>query len=182
LLNIQQFEDIINVKGSKLHYILLLIFYLGGIFGMMWAVIEGLSFSSVFSFTWLVGGIVLLPVFIYLFIWFIPGLPPGKSIISLIKGPNGYFKTSKGNVPFSLIKEAELRRNGLTLINVLVLTTYDGKEYRIPTYNLIDELDVDVLIDRYVYPYMTPESQTVWDRQVNLEELYKEVEYKRESF
>ncbi|UNL87193.1 DUF5381 family protein [Priestia koreensis] len=94
-----------HIKGSKLYYILLLIFYLSGISGMIWAVIKGLSFSSVFSFTWLVGGIVLLPVFIYLFIWFIPGLPSGKFIISLMKGPNGYFKTKKGNARFLQLRK-----------------------------------------------------------------------------
>ncbi|OIK04414.1 DUF5381 family protein [Bacillus sp. MUM 13] len=72
---------------------------------MAWAVIKGLSFSSVFSFTWLVGGVILLPVIIYLFIWFIPGLPLGKAIISLVQGPNDCFKTKNGNVAFTLIKE-----------------------------------------------------------------------------
>ncbi|SFB99556.1 hypothetical protein SAMN05443252_101366 [Bacillus sp. OV322] len=64
LLNIRQSGENVYIKGSKLHYVLILIFYLGGMFGMAWAVIEGLSFSSVFSITWLVGGVVLLPVIV----------------------------------------------------------------------------------------------------------------------
>ncbi|UNL87194.1 DUF5381 family protein [Priestia koreensis] len=98
------------------------------------------------------------------------------------EGTKWLLQNQKRQRPFSSIKEAEVRRNGLTLINVLVLTTHDEKQYQIRTYNLIDELYVDVLIDRYVYPYMRPESQAVWDRQVNLEELYKEAEYKIKSF
>jgi len=151
----------------------------GGIIGMSWVLKEGLTFSSAFSLIWVAGGVVLLPTLVYLFIWFIPGLLPGKTIVSLVQGPNGYMKTKAGNVPFSEIKDAELRRNGFTLINSLVIITRDGEQYQIPTYNLIGENDVSIMIDQYVYPYMTSESKAAWDKNVNLDHLFEIAKYKR---
>ncbi|SFB99574.1 hypothetical protein SAMN05443252_101367 [Bacillus sp. OV322] len=181
MLNIRQSGEKIDIKGSKVYYVILLIFYVGGIAGMSWVLKEGLTFSSAFSLMWIAGGVILLPILIYLFIWFIPGLLPGKTIVSLVKGPNGYIKTKAGNVPFSAIKDAELRRNGFTLINVLVITTHDRKQYRNSTYNLIGDNDVSIMIDKYVYPYMTPESKAAWDTKVNLNHLFEIARYKRDD-
>lgn len=88
-------------------------------------------------------------------------------------------KTKAGNVPFSEIKDAELRRNGFTLINSLVIITRDGEQYQIPTYNLIGENDVSIMIDQYVYPYMKSESKAAWDKNVNLDHLFEIAKYKR---
>ncbi|WP_167556189.1 DUF5381 family protein [Priestia flexa] len=127
------------------------------------------------------GDFVFIPTFTYLSAWFLPGLIPGKTLISLVKGPNGYVKSKKGNIPFRNIKEADLRRNGFTLVKRLVINMHDGKQYCICTYDLIDELDINVMINQYVYPYMTPDARKVWNEQVNFEKLHELIKYKRED-
>nr|WP_163070729.1 DUF5381 family protein [Priestia flexa] len=87
----------------------------------------------------------------------------------------------KGNIPFRNIKEADLRRNGFTLVKRLVINMHDGKQYCICTYDLIDELDINVMINQYVYPYMTPDARKIWNEQVNLEKLHELIKYKRED-
>lgn len=181
LLNMKHSGDEVHIKGSMLYYVIQFIFYIGGLFGTALLIIDGLGFNSTFSLQWLIGGIVLFPVMAYLFIWYIPGIIPGKTIISFVPGPNGYFKTKKGNVSFKNIQKAEVRRNGFTLINVFVIITHDKKQYRIPTYNLVDETGIDLMIDKYVYPYMTPDARKVWNEQVNLEKLHELIKYKRED-
>lgn len=55
---------------------------------------------------------------------------------------------------------------------------HDGKQYCICTYDLIDELDINVMINQYVYPYMTPDARKVWNEQVNFEKLHELIKYK----
>lgn len=37
------------------------------------------------------------------------------------------------------------------------------------------------MIDKYVYPYMTPDARKIWNEQVNLEKLHELIKYKRED-
>lgn len=181
LLNMKHSGDEIHIKGSKIHYVALILFVVGGLLSSIYLILEGLTFSSTFSLLWLVGGMIFLPIFSYLFIWFSPGLIPAKTIVSLVPGPSGYIQTKKGNIPFRNIKEADLRRNGFTLVKRLVINMHDGKQYCICTYDLIDELDINVMINQYVYPYMTPDARKVWNEQVNFEKLHELIKYKRED-
>ncbi|MGM0923959.1 MAG: DUF5381 family protein [Bacillota bacterium] len=181
MLNLNESGNTVSIKGSKFYYAILAAFILGGLFGTGYLIFEGLKFSSAFSILWVVGGFIFFPIFLYLFLWFIPGLIPGRILISLVQGESGYLKTKKGNVLFTAIKQIELKRNTLNLINSIVIETFEQKVYKIPTYDLIDEVDYAVIVDKYMYPHMTAESKMVWDRKVNLDKLFKEVKYERKS-
>lgn len=52
---------------------------------------------------------------------------------------------------------------------------------KIRTYNLLDDLDYEVIVDKYMYPYMTENARKVWDRKVNLDLLLKELKYERQE-
>ncbi|MED3822461.1 DUF5381 family protein [Priestia flexa] len=180
-LNIKQSGDEIHIKGSKIHYVALILFVVGGLLSSIYLILEGLTFSSTFSLLWLVGGMIFLPIFSYLFIWFSPGLIPAKTIVSLVPGPSGYIQTKKGNVSFKNIQGAELRRNGFTLVNSLVITTHDHKQYRVPAYGLIGENDVNVLVDQYIYPHMIESAKEAWNTKIDLDKLYEDTKYKRKD-
>ncbi|MFJ5623183.1 DUF5381 family protein [Peribacillus loiseleuriae] len=67
------------------------------------------------------------------------------------------------------------------MINYVVIETFYDKKVRIPTYNLLDDLDYQVMVDQYMFPYMTENARTVWDRKVDLNVLLKEVRYERQE-
>ncbi|MGM0923958.1 MAG: DUF5381 family protein [Bacillota bacterium] len=67
------------------------------------------------------------------------------------------------------------------LINNFVIETNHKKIYKIPTYNLIDEMDFAVIVGKYVFPYTNKEAQQRWNQRVNLEKLMKEVKYERQA-
>lgn len=180
MINLTTSGNTVKIKGSKFYYGILAAFILGGLLGTGYLIIEGLKFSSTFSILWIGGGFIFFPIFLYLFLWFLPGLIPGKVLISLVQGENGYIVTKKGNVSFQNIQQINLVRNSLNLVNSIVIETFDRKVYKIPTYDLVDEVDYAVIVDKYIFPHMTSEAKAVWDRKVNLEKLYNEVKYERE--
>ncbi|WP_235178905.1 DUF5381 family protein [Bacillus cihuensis] len=67
------------------------------------------------------------------------------------------------------------------MINYVVIETYDDKKVRIPTYNLLDDFDYQVMVDQFIFPYMTENARKVWDRKVDLNVLLKEVRYERQE-
>ncbi|UAL52728.1 YfjD family protein [Bacillus sp. CMF21] len=170
MLNAISKNSKLYIKGNKFYYGVLAVFILGGLCGSSYAISEGFGF---------VGGFLFFPIFLYLFFCFFPGLIPGKVLISLVQGENGYLVTKKGNVPFHHIRQINLMRNPLNLVNSMVIETSDQKVHKIPTYDLIDEVDYAVIVDKYIFPHMTSEAKAVWDRKVNLDKLYEEVKYER---
>lgn len=181
MLNFRESGKEINIKGSKFYYGILAAFLVGGLLGTGYLIIEGLKFSSAFSFVWMIGGFIFFPIFCYLFLWFLPGMIPGRTLVTLIQGPGGSLRSKKGDIPFEAIKFIELRRNGLTLVNSMYIETFDGKTFRIPTYDLIDDTDFSILVDQYIYPNMNQDAKKVWDRHVNLSKLFDEVGYERKA-
>ncbi|USK34276.1 YfjD family protein [Bacillus sp. F19] len=147
-------------------------FILGGLFGSSYAISEGFGF---------VGGFLFFPIFLYLFFWFLPGLIPGKVLISLLQGEGGYLRTKKGDIAFQHIKQINLARNPVNLVNRIVIKTFDEIVYEIPAYDLIDETDFAVIVDKYIFSHMCSETQLAWNRNVNLDKLFREVNYERKA-
>lgn len=54
----------------------------------------------------------------------------------------------------------------------MIIETYSGKRTKVRTYNILDESDIQVVIDHYIYPYLTEEAKNNWDKRIN---------YKREE-
>ncbi|WP_224773361.1 DUF5381 family protein [Metabacillus idriensis] len=181
MLNLISSGSNLQVKGSKFYYGILAAFILGGLLGTSYLIFDGLKFSSAFSFLWIVGGFIFFPIYLYLFIWFLPGLIPGKVLISLFQGNDGYLVTKKGNISFKQIRNIDLVRNPLNLVNNMVIETFDGRVIKIPTYDLIDDTDFAVIVDKYIFLHLTPEAKQVWDCKVNLDKLYENVKYERET-
>ncbi|WP_224773360.1 DUF5381 family protein [Metabacillus idriensis] len=179
MLNIKQTDSLIQVKGSKFYYSMIAVVILGGLVGCASLLIEGIKFSSVYSLLWLAGGFVFFPIFFYLFIWCLPGFIPGKVLVSLVEGEDGYVQFQKGNIPFNQIRNIAFVRNPINLINDIIIESLDGKITKIRTYNLIDETDFAILVDQYIFPYMREDAKKVWDRHVNLAELYDDARYER---
>ena len=157
------------------------VFTFGGIFASLFIISEGFSFESKYSLFYIAGGISILPIFIYLTVWALPGFKPGKVLLTIIPRENGVVKSKNRTVLIKDIRNIDLVRNPLNLINDIVMESFDGKKFKIRTYNLIDELDYEVMVDKYIYPYMTDNAKEVWDRKVNLEVLLEEVKYEREK-
>jgi hypothetical protein len=72
-------------------------------------------------------------------------------------------------------------RNPLNLINDIVIETFDDKKIKIRTYNILDDLAYQVMVDQYIYPYMTENARKVWDRKVDLDRLLKIAKYERQE-
>jgi hypothetical protein len=75
----------------------------------------------------------------------------------------------------------DLVRNPLNLINDIVINTLDNKTIKIRTYNLLDDLDYQVVVDQYLYPYITENAKKVWDRKVDLDKLRRVAKYERQE-
>jgi len=82
------------------------------------------------------------------------------------------------NVLIKDIRIIDLVRNPLNLINDIVLESFEGDKLKIRTYNLLD-IDYDIVVDTYIYPYLIEDAQEVWNRKVNLEKLQRIAKYER---
>ncbi|APH03509.1 DUF5381 family protein [Bacillus weihaiensis] len=180
-MNVKSENGSLHIKGSKFMYAWMAVFTFSGIFASLFIISEGFSFESKYSLFYIAGGISLLPIFIYLTVWALPGFKPGKVLLTIIPRENGVVKSKNRTVSIKDIRNIDLIRNPLNLINDIVIESFDGRKFKIRTYNLIDELDYEVMIDKYIYPYMTDNAKEVWDRKVNLEVLLEEVKYEREK-
>ncbi|MCS0791246.1 YfjD family protein [Cytobacillus firmus] len=140
-----------------------------------------MKFNSKYSFLYLGGGIVLTPFYLHLTIWGLPGLIPGKVLFKIISREKGTVISKKGTVLISDIRNINLVRNPLNLINDIVIETFNDKKIKIRTYNLLGDLDYEMIVDQYIYPYMTENTKKVWDRKADLERLRKVARYKRKE-
>ncbi|WP_227551402.1 DUF5381 family protein [Metabacillus sediminilitoris] len=181
MVNAKQENNVIKIKGSKFMYGWMASFVLGGLIGCFFLLIEGFSFESKYSFVYIFGGIVFFPIFLYLTLWSLPGFIPGKTLLTISDDGNGKIITKKGTVFIENIRNIDLIRNPLNLINDIVIETFDNKKIKIRTYNLLDDLDYQVIVDKYIFPNMTENARKVWDRKVNLALLLKEVKYERQE-
>ena len=179
MLNERHQGQQVRIKGSKFYYVILQLFIVGGLVGTIICLNKGLKFDSLYSLWYLYGGFSLFPIFLYLFFCFLPGLIPGRTLVTLIKGRDGSFETKKGRVPFTSIKEVKLLQNRLTLVERIVIKTFEGRTYKIPVYEIIQDYDFCLLIELYVYPYMSPEGKQWWDGWVNLKWMKEVGKYER---
>ena len=177
--NIKIKNDIISVKGAKLYYLLVLVvFILGGLVGCFFLLKEGFAFESNYALFYIFGGIIFTPIFLYLFLWYLPGYKTGKILFQMDKGA---IITPKRTIPAREIKDIYIIRNGFNLMEEIIIETYSGKRSKIRTYNIIDDLDIQILVDQYIYPYLKDEAKETWDKNVNLEYLSNTGGYNREE-
>ncbi|MGX2958164.1 DUF5381 family protein [Peribacillus sp. JNUCC 23] len=181
LLNVKKKNELIQVKGSKFMYVWMAVFYLGGLISCLILIIDGFKFNSTYSLIYILGGIMIAPVFLYLTLWSLPAFNPGKILLTIILGKNGKVFSKKGTVFINNIRSTDLVRNPINLINYIVIETFDEKRIKIPTYNLLSDLDYQVMVDQYLFPYMTENARKVWDRKIDLNILLKEVRYERQE-
>ncbi|WP_273124233.1 DUF5381 family protein [Bacillus weihaiensis] len=178
-MNVQKQEEMIHIKGSKFMYAWMAVFTFGGIFASLFIISEGFSFESKYSLFYIAGGISILPIFIYLTVWALPGFKPGKVLLTIIPRENGVVESKNRTVLIKDIRNIDLIRNPLNLINDIVIESFDGRKFKIRTYNLLDDLDYEIVVDTYIYPYLTKNAQEVWNRKVNLEKLQRIAKYER---
>lgn len=169
------------IKGSKFMYVWMFLATVGFLLACIFLIIHGLKFNSKYSFLYLGGGIVLTPFYLYLTIWSLPGLMPGKVLFRIFPGEKGTVNAKKDMVSISNIRSINLVRNPLNLINDIVIDTFNDKKIKIKTYNLLGDLDYEMIVDQYIYPYMTENAKKVWDRKVDLERLRKVARYERKE-
>lgn len=128
MLNIKTEENSIKIKGSKFMYGWMALFVLGGLASCLFVIFEGFSFESKYSLFYIFGGIILFPIFLYLTLWSVPGFIPGKILLTIVLGENGTVKSNKGTVYIKNIRNINLVRNPLNLINEIVIETFDNKK------------------------------------------------------
>lgn len=177
----QKINDSILVRSSKFMYVWMLVFYFGSLGGSALLLIEGFSFESKYSFIYIFGGIVFFPIFLYLTLWALPALNPRKILLEVVPGEYGAVISKKGNISIKEIRNIELVRNPLNLINDIVIETFKGEKIKIRTYNLLDDLQYEMIVDQYIYPYMEENAKKVWDRKIDLERLRKVARYERKE-
>ncbi|MGM0779817.1 MAG: DUF5381 family protein [Bacillota bacterium] len=178
---IQNKGDTVIIKGSKFMYVWIFLATVGFLLACIFLIIHGLKFNSKYSFLYLGGGIVLTPFYLYLTIWSLPGLMPGRVLFRIFPGEKGTVNAKKDMVSISNIRSINLVRNPLNLINDIVIDTFNDKKINIRTYNLLGDLDYEMIVDQYIYPYMTENAKEVWDRKVDLERLRKVARYERKE-
>ncbi|USK52406.1 YfjD family protein [Bacillus sp. CMF12] len=176
---IQKKGDKVIIKGSKFMYVWMFLATVGFLLACIFLIIHGLKFNSKYSFLYLGGGIVLTPFYLHLTLWSLPGLIPGKVLFKIISREKGTIISKKGTVSISDIRNINLVRNPINLINDIVIETFHDKKIKIRTYNLLGDLDYEMIVDQYIYPYMTQNAKKVWDRKVDLERLRKDARYER---
>lgn len=115
-------------------------------------IVQGLKFDSKYSLFYIGGGIIVTPFYLYRTLWHLPGLIPGKILLSIIPGENGVIKTKNVTVPIIHIRNIDLVRNPLNLINDIVIETFHNKKIKIRTYNLIGVERYQIIVDQYIYP------------------------------
>jgi hypothetical protein len=179
LLNLQKENITVIVKGSKFMYAWMFLATFGGIAACIFLILNGFKLDSKYSFLYLGGGFLLFPIFLYLTFWALPGFKPGKVLLKLIEGANGSVLTKKCTIPFTDIRTIHFVRNPINLINDIVIENFNGRVTKIRTYNLIDDTDFIILVDQYIFPYMREDAKKVWDRNVNLADLYDDARYER---
>ena len=179
--NIQKKNEAIKIKGSKFMYAWMALFVFAGLGGSIFLIVEGFSFESKYSLFYIFGGICFFPIFLYLTLWFLPAFIPGKVLFTIVQGENGTVISKKGTVFIKNIRNIDMVRNPLNLINDIVIETFDDKKVKFRTYNLLDDTEYQVIVDRYIFPYMTENARKVWDRKINLELLRKEENYERQE-
>ncbi|URM35070.1 YfjD family protein [Cytobacillus firmus] len=172
---IEEKDERIVIKGSKFMYVWMLLATVGFLIACIFLITHGLKFNSKYSFIYLGGGIVLTPFYLYLTLWSLPGLIPGKVLFSIIPGEDGKLILKRKEISIKNIQNINLVRNPLNLINDIIIETFNDKKFRIRTYNLLAEMDYEMIVDKYLYPYMTENTRKVWDRKVNLEILRQEL-------
>ncbi|WHY36630.1 DUF5381 family protein [Cytobacillus firmus] len=178
---IQNKGDTVIIKGSKFMYVWIFLATVGFLLACIFLIIHGLKFNSKYSFLYLGGGIVLTPFYLYLTIWSLPGLMPGRVLFRIFPGEKGTVNAKKDMVSISNIRSINLVRNPLNLINDIVIDTFNDKKIIIRTYNLLGDLDYEMIVDQYIYPYMPENAKEVWDRKVDLERLRKVARYERKE-
>ncbi|QNF27337.1 MULTISPECIES: DUF5381 family protein [Metabacillus] len=181
MVNVKKDNDIIHIKGSKFMYGWVFLATLGFLIACFFLIIHGLKFDSKYSILYLGGGFLFTPFYLYLTLWSLPGFIPGKVLLTIIQGENSTIKSKKGTVLIKNIRNIDLVRNPLNLINDIVIETFDNNKIKIRTFNLLDDLDYQVVVDQYIYPYMTENARKVWDRKVNLDKLQKVAKYVRQE-
>ncbi|WHY78040.1 DUF5381 family protein [Neobacillus sp. WH10] len=181
MLNVQKNNEAIKIKGSKLMYVWMFLATAGFLIACLYMIIHGLKFDSKYSLFYIVGGFIFTPFYLYLTLWHLPGLRPGKVLLTIVSGENGTVISKKGTVLIRNIRNIHMVRNPLNLINDIVIETFDDKKIKIRTYNLIGDLHYELIVDKYIFPYMTENARKVWDRKVNLEELSKVAKYERQE-
>ncbi|MGA5692604.1 DUF5381 family protein [Cytobacillus pseudoceanisediminis] len=117
----------------------------------------------------------------YITLWSLPGFIPGKVLLKIVPSENGTVIAPKGHVLIKNIENIDLIRNPLNLINDIVIETFDDKKIKIRTYNLLDDGDFQVIVDQYIFPYMTVNARKVWDRKIDLDKLREEDNYVRQE-
>jgi hypothetical protein len=80
---IQNKGDTVIIKGSKFMYVWIFLATVGFLLACIFLIIHGLKFNSKYSFLYLGGGIVLTPFYLYLTIWSLPGLMPGRVLFRI---------------------------------------------------------------------------------------------------
>ncbi|MCM3093755.1 MULTISPECIES: DUF5381 family protein [unclassified Cytobacillus] len=178
---IEEKNEGILIKGSKFMRIWMFLATSGFLIACVFLITHGLKFNSKYSILYLGGGIVLTPFYLYLTLWSLPGFIPGKVLFSIILGEDGKLVMNKKEILIKDIKNINLVRNPINLINDIIIETFNNKKFRIRTYNLLAEMDYEMIVDKYLYPYMTENSRKVWDRKVNLELLQVELKYDRRA-
>lgn len=179
MANLKIKNDIIYVKGSKFIYVCFLVLgILGFLVGCFFLLKVGFAFESNYSLFYIFGGIVFTPIFLYLFLWYLPGYKIGKVFFKI---ENGTIITPKRTIPAQDIKDIYIIRNGFNLMEEMIIETYSGKKTKVRTYNILSELDIKLVIDKYLYPYLSDETKKTWDKKVNLDYLFTIAKYKREE-
>ncbi|EFV74489.1 hypothetical protein HMPREF1013_05262 [Bacillus sp. 2_A_57_CT2] len=178
---IQKKGDTVIIKGSKFMYVWMFLATVGFLLACIFLIIHGLKFNSKYSFLYLGGGIVLTPFYLHLTLWSLPGLIPGRVLLKIVPGDKGTVIAPKGHVLIKNIQKIDLIRNPLNLINDIVIETFDDKKIKIRTYNLLDDGDFQVIVDQYIFPYMTDNARKVWDRKIDLDKLREEDNYVRQE-
>jgi len=157
------------------------LFVLGGLAGSIFLIVEGFSFEYDYSIIYIFGGVIFFPIFLYLSIWALPGLIPGKVLFSIELSDNGLVRANKENVSIKSIRNINLMRNPFNLMNDIVIETFNDKKLKIHTYNLLDDLQYEMIVDQYIYPYVDENAKKVWDRKIDLERLRKVARYERKE-
>lgn len=181
MVNVKKENNAIQVKGSKFMYGWMFFATVGFLIACFFLIIHGLKFESKYSLFYLGGGLIFTPIYLYLTLWSLPGFIPGKVLFTIVQGENGTIKSKKGTVYIKNIRNIDIVRNPLNLINDIVIDTLDNKTIKIRTYNLLDDLDYQVVVDQYLYPYITENAKKVWDRKVDLDKLQRVAKYERQE-
>ncbi|KAF0821942.1 DUF5381 family protein [Cytobacillus firmus] len=176
---VQDKGDSIVIKGSKFYYVLMFLATVGFLIACIFLIVHGLKFNSKYSFFYLGGGIIFTPFYLYITLWCLPGFKPGKVLLTIVPGDKGTVIGKRSTVSIKNIRNIDLIRNPINLINDIVIETFDDKKVKIRTYNLLDDGDFQVIVDQYIFPYMTENSRKIWDRKIDLDKLREEDNYVR---